>query len=183
VQKLLKKFNQGRRSGASADRRHLEKSFAGGLPTRRYAPSPTSCGGFVDNIPRVLPKSLDVVIKKVSWRCCRSSRSSRKRAACRTTNFIKSLTGYRHGGHRVGGQGGRRAEVIKAQKHKAWIIGESSKARAKRALLIPCFLSSSSRASVGGIINWAVTRFVIVVLFRDRACHCRNGQKFHFQKG
>jgi phosphoribosylformylglycinamidine cyclo-ligase len=53
VLKLIKRFNQspsGARPAASV------KAFAH-----------ITGGGFVDNIPRVLPKSLDVVIKKGSW--------------------------------------------------------------------------------------------------------------------
>jgi hypothetical protein len=54
VQKLLKKFNPN--SG-------LVKRPK--LPVKAFAH--ITGGGFVDNIPRVLPKSLDVVIKKGSW--------------------------------------------------------------------------------------------------------------------
>jgi phosphoribosylformylglycinamidine cyclo-ligase len=51
VQELLKKFNQGRapRMGAIKGIAHI------------------TGGGFVDNIPRVLPKNCDVVIHKGSW--------------------------------------------------------------------------------------------------------------------
>jgi phosphoribosylformylglycinamidine cyclo-ligase len=51
VQKLLKKFNIGESS-----RRWAIKGLAH-----------ITGGGFVDNIPRVLPKSCDVVIQKGSW--------------------------------------------------------------------------------------------------------------------
>jgi phosphoribosylformylglycinamidine cyclo-ligase len=49
VQKLLKRFNASPRA----------------LPIKAFAH--ITGGGFVDNIPRVLPKTLDVVIKKGSW--------------------------------------------------------------------------------------------------------------------
>jgi phosphoribosylformylglycinamidine cyclo-ligase len=49
VQKLVKKFN------------------AVGKPNQVKAFAHITGGGFVDNIPRVLPKSLDVVIRKGSW--------------------------------------------------------------------------------------------------------------------
>jgi phosphoribosylformylglycinamidine cyclo-ligase len=53
VQKLLKRFH----SPAAARR--------GALPIKAFAH--ITGGGFVDNIPRVLPKTLDVVIHKGSW--------------------------------------------------------------------------------------------------------------------
>jgi phosphoribosylformylglycinamidine cyclo-ligase len=51
VQKLLKKFNSGK-----APRRWVVKALAH-----------ITGGGFVDNIPRVLPKNCDVIIWKGSW--------------------------------------------------------------------------------------------------------------------
>src|SRR5262245_22973177 len=51
VQKLLKKFNPG-----NASRGWLIKGLAH-----------ITGGGFVDNIPRVLPKNCDVIIRKGSW--------------------------------------------------------------------------------------------------------------------
>src|SRR5580658_4072287 len=52
VQKLIKKFNLAPRAPHPG-------------PVKAFAH--ITGGGFVDNIPRVLPKSLDVVIKKGSW--------------------------------------------------------------------------------------------------------------------
>ena len=53
VQKLLQRFNQ---SAIRNPQSSIVRAFAH-----------ITGGGFVDNIPRVLPKSLDVVIKKGSW--------------------------------------------------------------------------------------------------------------------
>src|SRR6267142_172753 len=53
VQKMLKRFNSQLSTPNSQ------------LPVRAFAH--ITGGGFVDNIPRVLPKSLDVVIRKGSW--------------------------------------------------------------------------------------------------------------------
>ena len=53
VQALLKRFNSALRTPRSA------------LPIKAFAH--ITGGGFVDNIPRVLPKTLDVVIKKGLW--------------------------------------------------------------------------------------------------------------------
>lgn len=53
VQALLKRFNSARRAPRAA------------LPIKAFAH--ITGGGFVDNIPRVLPKTCDVVIRKGSW--------------------------------------------------------------------------------------------------------------------
>ncbi|TAL04937.1 MAG: phosphoribosylformylglycinamidine cyclo-ligase, partial [Verrucomicrobia bacterium] len=67
VQKLLAKFNQGgvaaSRQSAAVSKKSLRRSAD--APLRAFAH--ITGGGFVDNIPRVLPKSLDVVIRKGSW--------------------------------------------------------------------------------------------------------------------
>ncbi len=57
VQKLLKKFNQTSVKSQIANRKsQIVKGLAH-----------ITGGGFVDNIPRVLPKNCDVVIRKGSW--------------------------------------------------------------------------------------------------------------------
>jgi len=62
VQKLLRKFNAER--GALLRKNSQSNALRSGA-VRAFAH--ITGGGFVDNIPRVLPKSLDVVIKKGSW--------------------------------------------------------------------------------------------------------------------
>jgi phosphoribosylformylglycinamidine cyclo-ligase len=58
VQQLLKKFNAGH-GGQSKGRRDA------GLTIKAFAH--ITGGGFVDNIPRVLPKNCDVVVRKGTW--------------------------------------------------------------------------------------------------------------------
>src|SRR4051812_47817899 len=53
VQKLLKRFNS------------QPSTLNGQLPLRAFAH--VTGGGFIDNIPRVLPKNCDVLIRKGSW--------------------------------------------------------------------------------------------------------------------
>ena len=49
-------------------------------------------GGFVDNIPRVLPKNCDVVIRKGSWDMLPIFQLLPPRAACRRPSFTRSST-------------------------------------------------------------------------------------------
>jgi phosphoribosylformylglycinamidine cyclo-ligase len=112
VQKLLKKFN-----GKS----DLVRAFAH-----------ITGGGFVDNIPRVLPKSLDVVIRKGSW------------DMLPIFKIIETQSGVPDGElYQVFNMGiGMVAIVsiekandvlkfIRAQKHKAWLIGEVVKGKGR----------------------------------------------------
>ena len=69
-------------------------------------------GGFVDNIPRVLPKSLDVVIKKGSWDMLPIFQIIADKSGVPDDGIVSGLQhGHRHGGHRRGGQGECRAEI------------------------------------------------------------------------
>lgn len=65
VQELLKRFNApangGRRRGASPRTRRAVP------PTLVRALAHITGGGFIDNIPRVLPANCDVIIQKGSW--------------------------------------------------------------------------------------------------------------------
>jgi phosphoribosylformylglycinamidine cyclo-ligase len=60
IQKMLKRFNAGR-----PDSRTSETRNRSGAAIRALAH--ITGGGFIDNIPRVLPKNCDVVIRKGSW--------------------------------------------------------------------------------------------------------------------
>ena len=67
VQKLLKRFNVGQASRLSRQSRKLSpEDRRDACPTIRALAHITG-GGFVDNIPRVLPRDCDVVIRKGSW--------------------------------------------------------------------------------------------------------------------
>jgi len=68
VQKLLKEFNVGQASRLSLKPKPQlrQKDRRDACPTIKALAHITG-GGFVDNIPRVLPKGCDVVIRKGTW--------------------------------------------------------------------------------------------------------------------
>jgi phosphoribosylformylglycinamidine cyclo-ligase len=105
VQKLLKKFN-----GKS----DLVRAFAH-----------ITGGGFVDNIPRVLPKSLDVVIKKGSWDMLPIFQIIEAKSGVPDDELYQV---FNMGIGMVSIVAAEKAndvlKFIRSQKHKAWIIGE-----------------------------------------------------------
>ena len=107
VQKLLKKFN------------HV------GKPDQVRAFAHITGGGFVDNIPRVLPKTLDVVIKKGSWDMLPIFQIIEQKSGVPDDELYQV---FNMGIGMVSIVAADKAEAvlkfINAQKHKAWIIGE-----------------------------------------------------------
>jgi phosphoribosylformylglycinamidine cyclo-ligase len=105
VQKLLKKFN-----GKS----DLVRAFAH-----------ITGGGFVDNIPRVLPKSLDCVIKKGSWEMLPIFKIIAEKSGVPDDELYQV---FNMGIGMVSIVSAEKAndvlKFIKSQKHNAWIIGE-----------------------------------------------------------
>ena len=112
VQKLLKKFN-----------------FVG-KPDQVKAFAHITGGGFVDNIPRVLPKSLDVVIKKGSWdmlpifQIIEQNSGVPDEELYQVFNMSIGMVSIV-----AADKADAVLKFINAQKHKAWIIGEVVKGR------------------------------------------------------
>jgi len=110
VQKLLKKFN-----GKS----DLVRAFAH-----------ITGGGFVDNIPRVLPKSLDVVIKKGSWDMLPIFKIIEAKSGVPDEELYQV---FNMGIGMVSIVAAEKAndvlKFISAQKYKMWIIGEVIKGK------------------------------------------------------
>jgi phosphoribosylformylglycinamidine cyclo-ligase len=110
VQKLLKKFN-----GKS----DLMRAFAH-----------ITGGGFVDNIPRVLPKSLDVVIRKGSWDMLPIFKIIEQKSGVPDEELYQV---FNMGIGMVSIVSAEKAndvlKFVRAQKHKAWLIGEVVKGR------------------------------------------------------
>jgi phosphoribosylformylglycinamidine cyclo-ligase len=111
VQKLIKRFNS------------QPSTLNSQLPVRAFAH--ITGGGFVDNIPRVLPKSLDVVIKKGSWDMLPIFRIISGKSGVPDEELYQV---FNMGIGMVAILSAAKADAvlkfIKAQKHKAWLIGE-----------------------------------------------------------
>jgi phosphoribosylformylglycinamidine cyclo-ligase len=87
-------------------------------------------GGFVDNIPRVLPKSLDVVIKKGSWDMLPIFQIIAAKSGVPDAELYQV---FNMGIGMVAIAAADKADAvlkfIRAQKHKAWRIGEVVKGK------------------------------------------------------
>ena len=112
VQKLIKKFNV-------VGKPNVVKSFAH-----------ITGGGFVDNIPRVLPKTLDVVINKGSWDMLPIFQIIAEKSGVPDEELYQV---FNMGIGMVAIVSADKADValkfIKAQKHNAWIIGQVVKGK------------------------------------------------------
>ena len=112
VQQLLKRFNR-------AGRPRAVKAFAH-----------ITGGGFVDNIPRVLPKTLDVVIKKGSWEMLPIFRIIAEKGGVPEAELYQVFNmGIGMVAIVSGAQADAVLKFICAQKHRAWILGEVVKGK------------------------------------------------------
>ena len=110
VQKLLKKFN-----GKS----DLVRAFAH-----------ITGGGFVDNIPRVLPKNLDVVIQKGSWEMLPIFKVIVEKSGVPDAELYQVFNmGIGMVAIVAADQMEAVLKFIRAQKHDAWIIGDVVKGK------------------------------------------------------
>jgi phosphoribosylformylglycinamidine cyclo-ligase len=87
-------------------------------------------GGFVDNIPRVLPKSLDVVITKGSWDMLPIFQIIAEKSGVPDEELYQVFNmGIGMVAIVAAEQADAVLKFIRAQEHKAWIIGEIAKGR------------------------------------------------------
>ena len=111
VQRLLKKFNI---QHPTSNIQHPIKAFAH-----------ITGGGFVDNIPRVLPKNCDVVIRKGSWDMLPIFKMIEARGGVPDAELYQV---FNMGIGMVAIVSAARVDAvlkfIRAQKHKAWLIGK-----------------------------------------------------------
>ena len=89
-------------------------------------------GGFIDNIPRVLPKNCDAVIRKGSWEMLPIFRLLERHGGVDEQELYQV---FNMGIGMVAIVGADKADAalrfIKAQKHPAWIIGEITRGTGK----------------------------------------------------
>jgi phosphoribosylformylglycinamidine cyclo-ligase len=112
VQKLLKKFNLV------------------GKPNKVKAFAHITGGGFVDNIPRVLPKSLDCVIKKGSWDMLPIFQIIEQKSGVPDDELYQVFNmGIGMVGLVTADKADAVLKFIRSNKHKAWIIGEVVKGK------------------------------------------------------
>jgi phosphoribosylformylglycinamidine cyclo-ligase len=131
VQKLLKQFNVGQASRLS--RKPSTKLTSGdrrdACPTIKALAHITG-GGFVDNVPRVLPKGCDVIIHKGTWDVLPIFKLIQAKGGVPQAELYQVFNmGI---GMVVIVPADRADEVlncIRAQKQKAWLIGQVVKGR------------------------------------------------------
>jgi phosphoribosylformylglycinamidine cyclo-ligase len=125
VQKLVKQFNPER--GASL-RKNSRSNASRSNAVRAFAH--ITGGGFVDNIPRVLPKSLDVVIRKGSWEMLPVFKLIAEKSGVPDEELYQV---FNMGIGMIAIVSADKTDAvlkfIKSQKHKAWIIGEVVKGK------------------------------------------------------
>jgi phosphoribosylformylglycinamidine cyclo-ligase len=131
VQKLIAKFNVER--GASL-RRDSQSNALRSNAVRAFAH--ITGGGFVDNIPRVLPKTCDVVIHKGTWDVLPIFRLIAEHGSVPDAELYQV---FNMGLGMVAIVSADRADAIlkftRGQKHKAWLIGEVVKGKGEARVI------------------------------------------------
>jgi phosphoribosylformylglycinamidine cyclo-ligase len=111
VQKLIARFNKSKVGGRKSE---VVKAFAH-----------ITGGGFVDNIPRVLPKTLDVVIRKGSWDMLPIFQIIAEKSGVPDEELYQVFNmGIGMVSIVAADQADAVLKFIRAQKHDAWVIGE-----------------------------------------------------------
>jgi phosphoribosylformylglycinamidine cyclo-ligase len=130
VQKLIAKFNPASVAASQQSAAVSKKSLRRSADTPLRAFAHITGGGFVDNIPRVLPKSLDVVIKKGSWDMLPIFRIIAAKSGVPDEELYQV---FNMGIGMVAIVSVEKAndvlQFIRAQKHVAWLIGEVVKGK------------------------------------------------------
>ena len=122
VQKLIKRFNS-------------QPSTLNSQPGVRAFAHITG-GGFVDNIPRVLPKNCDVIIRKGSWDMLPIFKMIEAKSGVPDAELYQV---FNMGIGMVSIVSADQADAVlkftRAQKHKAWLIGEVVKGRGRARVM------------------------------------------------
>jgi phosphoribosylformylglycinamidine cyclo-ligase len=129
IQKLLRKFNGARAPFGSRNSGSKPRGLApGGIKALAHITG----GGFVDNIPRVLPKNCDVVIRKNSWEMLPIFQLIQKKGKVPEPELFQV---FNMGIGMVLIVAPQKADAvlqfIRAQGTKAWLIGEVLKGKGR----------------------------------------------------
>ena len=132
VQKLLKQFNRRDELCESQTSSRKKSGARGTRPSENMvkAFAHITGGGFVDNIPRVLPKNCDAVIRKGSWDMLPIFKMIEAKGGVPDDELYQV---FNMGIGMVVIVSADKADAvlkfIRAQKHKAWLIGEVVKGK------------------------------------------------------
>ena len=138
VQKLLKQFNRRGELCESQTPKPGKLGARGTRPSENLvkAFAHITGGGFVDNIPRVLPKTCDVVIRKGSWDMLPIFKMIEAKSGVPDAELYQV---FNMGIGMVSIVSAVRADAvlkfIRAQKHKAWLIGEVVKGKGEARIV------------------------------------------------
>ena len=131
IQRLLRKFNADRAARSSRDLRagSSSKNRRGACPAIRAFAHITG-GGFVDNIPRVLPGGCGVIIRKDTWKMPAIFRLLRAKGGVPEEELYQV---FNMGIGMVALVAADKADAIlkfvRAQKQPAWLIGQVAKGK------------------------------------------------------
>jgi phosphoribosylformylglycinamidine cyclo-ligase len=131
IQKLLKRFNGGQapRSSRKSSSKLPPRDKQGSRPTIRGIAHITG-GGFVDNIPRVLPKDCDVIIRKGTWDMPPIFELIRAKGGVPDDELYQVFNmGIGMVIIVAADQADEVAKYIHGQRHQAWLIGQVAKGR------------------------------------------------------
>ncbi|HXR03947.1 MAG TPA: phosphoribosylformylglycinamidine cyclo-ligase [Verrucomicrobiae bacterium] len=130
VQKLIAKFN----NVAQTSRLHSKSRRDACATIKAFAH--ITGGGFVDNIPRVLPKNCDVVIHKGSWDMLPIFEIIEAKGGVPETELYQVFNmGIGIVAIVSAAKAGAILKFIRSQKHRAWLIGEVVKGQGQARVI------------------------------------------------
>ena len=127
IQKLLQKFNAGKAAGRTTKPAPRD---GGASATTIKACAHITGGGFVDNIPRVLPRNCDVVIRKGTWEMLPIFQLLQAKGGVPEDELYQVFNmGIGMVAILAADQAAGVLGWIRSQKQPAWLIGEVAKGR------------------------------------------------------
>ena len=131
IQKLLKKFNAGQASRLSrrSSSKLSSRDRRDACPTIKALAHITG-GGFVDNIPRVLPNGCDVIIRKGTWEMLPIFRLLQAKGGVPEDELYQVFNmGIGMVAFVAADQAEGMLRFVRAQAQPAWLIGQVAKGR------------------------------------------------------